>query len=80
MRFARIAYSIAAVYGLLVLLPLYFLLDRVGQDAPPAITHPELYYGFIGLAVLWQQVFVLIARDPIRYLPIIPITILEKLV
>jgi hypothetical protein len=44
------------------------------------VTHREFYYGFVGLAVLWQLVFVLIARDPSRYRPIMPITVLEKFV
>src|SRR5690349_8183731 len=80
MRFTRVVYTVAAVYGLLVLAPLYFLLDRVGREAPPAVTHPEFYYGFVGLAILWQLVFLLIARDPVHYRALIPITILEKLV
>jgi hypothetical protein len=79
MRFTRIVYTVAAVYGVVVLLPLYFLLNRIGREAPPAVTHPEFFYGFIGLALLWQFVFLLIARDPVRYGPVIPLTILEKL-
>jgi hypothetical protein len=79
-KFARIAFAGAAVYGFAVLLPLYFLLGRVNHDTPPAITHEELYYGFIGLAVLWQAVFVLIATDPVRYRPIMLIAILEKVI
>jgi len=50
MRFARVVFTLAAVYG------------------------------FIGLALLWQMVFVLVAKDPLRYRPIMPIAILEKLV
>ncbi|HZQ69307.1 MAG TPA: hypothetical protein VFA68_12370 [Terriglobales bacterium] len=73
-------YSIAAAYGLISLLPLYFLLDRIGQDAPPPVTHPEFYYGFLGVAFLWQIVFILIARDPLRYRPIMLLAILEKFV
>jgi hypothetical protein len=80
MRFARIAYAVAAAYGILALTPLYFLVGRIGLDAPPPVTHPEFYYGFVGVALLWQMIFVLIARDPVRYRPIMPITILEKLV
>lgn len=80
MRFARIVYVIAAVYGFLTLIPLYFMLDRVGQEAPPAVSHPEFYYGFLGVTLLWQIAFLLIAKDPIRYRPLMPLTILEKLV
>jgi hypothetical protein len=80
MQFARIVYGVAAAYGLLSLLPLYFLLDTVGHDAPPPITHPEFYYGFVGLGLLWQLVYVLMAQNPIRYRPIMPLAILEKFV
>ncbi len=79
-KFARIVYGLAAIYGFIVLPPLYFLLGKVGQSAPPPVTHPEFYYGFAGVALLWQFVFVLIAIDPLRYRPIMPITFLEKLV
>jgi hypothetical protein len=79
-KFARIVFGIAATYGFIVLLPLYFLLEKLGRDAPPPVTHPEFYYGFIGLAVLWQMVFVVIAKDPIRYRPLMLIAILEKFV
>jgi len=79
-KFARIVYGIAAVYGFVSLLPLYFLLEKVGRDAPPPITHPEFYYGFLGVTLLWQLVFVMIAKNPVRYRSLIPITILEKFV
>jgi len=80
MKFARIVYGVAATYGILVLIPLYFLIDKLGHDSPPAVTHPEFYYGFIGVALLWQLVFILIATDPARYRPIMAVTILEKMV
>jgi hypothetical protein len=80
MKFARIVYGIAAVYGFIVLPPLYFLLDTLGRQAPPPVNHPEFYYGFAGVATLWQVLFVLIASDPIRYRPIMLITVPAKLV
>jgi len=80
MKFARIVYGIAAAYGFVSLVPLYFLLDKVSHDAPPAVTHPEFYYGFVGVTLLWQMAFVLIAKDPLRYRSMMPIAILEKAV
>jgi hypothetical protein len=79
-RFARIVYLVAAVYGIVVLLPQYFLEERIGRDYPPPITHPEHFYGFVGLALVWQFAFLLISRDPARWRPLMPITVLEKLV
>ena len=38
MKFARIAYGVAAAYGFIALTPLYFLLGKIGHDAPPPVT------------------------------------------
>ena len=78
MKFARLVFLIAGIYGLIVLLPLYFLEEQVGRDFPPPITHPEYYYGFIGVAVAWQVLFLILSRDPIRYRPMMIPAILEK--
>jgi hypothetical protein len=78
MLFARRVFLIAGIYGLIVLPPHYFLEDMIGRDHPPAITHPEFFYGFVGVALAWQVAFLIIARDPLRYrLMMIP-GILEK--
>ena len=79
MRFAKIVFTVAGVYGLLVLVPQYFLEGRYGRDFPPPISHPEHYYGFVGLALVWQLAFLVIARDPVRYRPLILVAVLEKL-
>ena len=70
---------IAGIYGLIVLLPQYFLETNIGHDAPPPITHPEFYYGFIGVALAWQVLFLVLARDPERYRPMMIPAILEKI-
>ena len=79
MSFARRVFLTAAVYGVLVLAPQYFMEAKVGRDFPPPITHPEHFYGFIGVALAWQVLFVVIARDPGRYRPVMPVAVLEKL-
>jgi len=76
--FARWLFRLAGIYGLLVLLPQYFLENRVGVDHPPAITHPEYFYGFIGVGVAWQVAFLVIGQDPPRYRMVILPAILEK--
>jgi hypothetical protein len=78
-RFARRVFLVAGIYGLLVLLPQYFLEEQIGRDYPPAITHPEHFYGFIGVALTWQLVFLLIASDVRRYRPLMLVAVLEKL-
>ena len=73
---SRWVFWIAGIYGLLVLLPQYFLEERIGRDAPPAITHPEFFYGFVGVAAVWQVAFLIIGCDPQRYrLMMIPATL-----
>lgn len=62
----------------MVLLPMYFLEEKLGRDFPPATNHPEQYYGFLGVALAWQFVFLLIARDVHRYRPLMLPAALEK--
>lgn len=52
---------------MLVLLPQYFLEEQLGRDYPPAVTHPEHFYGFNGVAASWQIAFLIIAVDPVRF-------------
>jgi hypothetical protein len=78
MKFAKWTYLIAGIYGLLILIPQYFLEEKNGIDYPPPINHPEYYYGFIGVAVAWQVAFLIISRDPQRYRPIMIASIIEK--
>lgn len=78
MLFAKRLYLIAGIYGLIVLLPQYFLEEAQGRDFPPAITHPEYYYGFIGVALAWQLAFLVLARDPVRYRALMIPAIAEK--
>lgn len=79
MKFAKIVFRIAGVYGLLVLTPMYFLESKIGRDAPPAITHPEFFYGFVGVALAWQFIFLVLSTDPGRYRAMILPSILEKI-
>ena len=78
-QFARWVFRIAGILGLIEIVPLFFLADAIGQRQPPAITHVEFYYGFAGIALAWQLAFLIIARDPLRYVPLMPALFLEKL-
>ena len=78
MKFAKIVFTVAGIWGIVVTLPLYFLYDFIGRRSPPAINHPEFYYGFAGVTLTWQVVFLLIARNPARYRAVIIPSILEK--
>ncbi len=78
MNFAKYTYLIAGIFGIVVLFPMYFLKDYIGQENPPPLNHLEFFYGFIGVALAWQFVFLIISRDPLKYRPLMLATILEK--
>ena len=78
-RFSRFVFRLAAFVGLVEIVPLYFSEGVINRMQPPAITHPEFYYGFVGVALAWQFAFLIIAQDPVRYRPIMLPSILEKL-
>jgi len=78
MKFAKVVFWIAGIWGLLVITPLYFMFDLIGRKDPPAITHPGFYYGFVGVALAWQLAFLVIARDPVRLRPMMIPSVVEK--
>lgn len=69
--FARRVYIGAAIYGFLAVPVLYF------TEAPDP--HRLLYFAFAGIALVFQGVFLVIARDPKTYAAFIPLTIFEKI-
>jgi hypothetical protein len=78
MLFARWVFRIAGILGILILLPEYFMEQQIGRTQPPAITHPEFFYGFVGVALAWQVVFLIIALDPPRYRLLMLPSMIEK--
>lgn len=78
-RFSRMVFMIAGIYGIGILTPGFFTEKLLAEKMPPAVTHPEYYYGFFGVGLAWQVAFLIIAVDPQRFRPIIPAAILEKL-
>lgn len=77
MRLAKWVFRLAGATGLLQVAPLY-LEDRFFQDYPPATNRPEFYFGFAGLCLAWQVMFLLIGSDPVRYRPAMLPAMLEK--
>lgn len=79
MRFARWTFLLAGIYGMPVVLTNFFQEQQIGVDRPPPITHPEYFYGFLSVTLAWQVVFFIIAGDPARYRPLMPVAaLLEK--
>jgi vacuolar-type H+-ATPase subunit I/STV1 len=78
MKFAKIIFWIATLWGILILTPLYFMFDTISRQDPPPLTHPAFYYGFVGVGLAWQFAFIVIARDPVRFRPMMIPSVLEK--
>lgn len=78
MRFARIAFIGAGIWGVVVLTPLYFLLDVTGRQYEAPTSYPHFFYGFLSVAMAWQIAFLVIGSDPVRFRPLMIAGILEK--
>lgn len=78
MTFAKWVFRLAGIYGLIVLAPMYFMENQINLDYPPAITHPEHFYGFIGVGVAWQLAFLVIAASPSRFRTMMLPAMVEK--
>jgi len=79
MKFAKTVFLVAGIYGLIVLVPQFFLERKIGLDTPPPITHAEFFYGFVCVGVPWQVLFLIVSRDPSRYRPMMIPAMLEKI-
>jgi len=78
MRFAKIVFWAAGLWGVIVITPLFFIFDLVGRQDPPPITHPGFYYGFATAALAWQLAFFVIASDPVRFRTLMLPSMFEK--
>jgi len=78
MKFAKIVFWVAGIWGFLILTPLYFMFDLIGRNDPPPITHPGFFYGFVGAGLAWQVAFIVIATDSVRFRPLMIPCVLEK--
>jgi hypothetical protein len=58
---------IAGIYGIIVIVPGFFSEAHYSGMFPPAVNHPEFYYGFYSVTFAWQVAFLVMARDPAKY-------------
>ena len=70
--FARRVFLGAAIYGFLVLPPMYWL--------APGDEHLPAYLGFVGLALVFQAVFWIVGGDPLEYRALMLPSVAEKAV
>ncbi len=78
MKFAKWIFLIAGIYGILAVAPMYFSENQIARDYPPAITHPEYFYGFAGVTLAWQIAFLVIASNPRRFRLMMLPAVVEK--
>jgi len=76
--FARRLFLLAGIYGMIVLVPMFFIEKLIGQYDPPSITHAEFYYGFVCAAFAWQIVYLMMFCDPLRWRPLLIPAIISK--
>ena len=69
MKLAKWTFRTAGTFGLIVMIPLLFLEKLIEQIMPPSVNHPEFFYGFVILNICWQILYLFLARDPIRFRP-----------
>jgi len=69
MKFAKIVFWAAGIWGVLILTPLFFIFNSIGRNDPPPITHTGFYYGFATVGLAFQLAFIVIATDDARVLP-----------
>lgn len=79
MAIVRWIFWAAAIFGIAVVAPLYFLEGWMNANFPPPIARPENYYGFVGVTLALQFLYVLIALDPVRFRPVILVGMAAKL-
>lgn len=77
MVFAKRVFLLSAIYGVVVLTPMYFAEGAMAAAGVP-LSHPESHYGFVGAALAFQALFFVISRDPARMRPAMIPAVLEK--
>ena len=78
MRFARIVFVVAGIWGIVVLTPFYWLVDVTGRRYDPPAAYPHFFYGFIAVALVWQIAFLVIGSNPARFRALMIPAMLEK--
>jgi hypothetical protein len=78
MRFAKTVFLIAGGWGIVVLTPLYWLVDISGRRYAAPVDYPHFFYGFLSVAMAWQVAFLVIGSSPSRFRPLMVAAILEK--
>lgn len=79
LRFAKYVFIGAGIWGIVVLSPLYWLVDVTGRRYAPPTDYPQFFFGFLSVALAWQIAFLVIGTNPVRFRPFMLAAIIEKL-
>jgi len=78
MTFSRYVFTGAGVWGVVVLTPLFWLVDVTGRRYTPPADYPQFFYGFLSVAMAWQIAFLIIGSNPLRFRWLMIPAIIEK--
>jgi hypothetical protein len=78
MRFAKVVFVCAGIWGLAVLPPFFWLVDITGRHYEVPTQYPQFFYGFMSITLAWQLAFLVIGSNPARFRPLMLPSILEK--
>jgi hypothetical protein len=78
MRFIKWIFRTAGIFGLLTMIPIIFAEKLIEQIMPPAVNHPEFFYGFVLLNLCWQVLYLFLSQDPLRFRPLMIPAFLAK--
>ena len=76
--FAKVVFIGAGIWGIVVLTPLYWLVDLTGRAYSPPSDYPHFFYGFLSVAMAWQIAFLVIGSNPLRFWPLMIPSVVEK--
>jgi hypothetical protein len=79
-KFPRFVFFGAGLWGLAVLLPLYFSTASIGGQHPSPATDPLFYFGFLAVTMAWQFGFLTIGSNPVRFRLVMIPAMLEKFI
>jgi hypothetical protein len=74
-----VVFIAAGVWGIVVLTPVYFLVDVTGRQYAPPADYPHFFYGFLLVTMAWQIAFLLIGLNPARFRVLMIPCVIEKL-
>src|SRR6187551_1602650 len=79
MRLAKYVFTGAGIWGIVVLTPLYWLVDITGRRYAPPADYPHFFYGFLCVTMAWQLAFLMIGSNPVRFRLLMLPAMVEKL-